>query len=103
MIDITSVTGGDLTVMTSQAAKAANVLQVQVGDLEYAKTFGIDLEFFLDPEFQFQNESFKAYLIQRLSEHHINVNQVLESLEKFFLKLTFTVGDEQNASGGLIK
>lgn len=103
MIDITSISGDDLTIMESQAPKAANVLQVQVGALEYAKSFGIDLEFFLDPEFQFQNDSFKAYLIQRLSEHHVNVNQVIEDLEKFFTKFTFTVGDAQAASGGFIK
>lgn len=103
MIDITSISGGDLNLMDSQAPKAANVLQSQLGGLEYARDFGIDLEFFLDPDFQFQNESFKAYLIQRLSEHHVNVNQVLESLEKFFLKFTFTVGDAETASGGFIK
>lgn len=103
MIDITSVKNGDLTIMDSQAAKAGNVLQVQLGTLEYAKNFGIDLKFFLDPKYQFQNESFKAYLIQRLSEHHVNVNQVTEALETFYLKFTFSVGDAVSSSGGFIK
>lgn len=103
MKDITSIAGGDLTIADTQVPKAANVLQVQLGGLEYAKDFGVDLKFFLDPDFQFQNASFKAYLIQRLSEHHINVNQVLEALETFFLKFTFHVGDSQGQSGGLIK
>lgn len=103
MIDITSVSEGDLVVLDAQTPKAANVLQVQLGTLEYAPEFGIDLEFFLDEDFQFQNESFKSYLIQRLSEHHVNVNQVLEALEQFYLQFTFVVGDVAIKSGGFIK
>jgi hypothetical protein len=102
MNDITSITDGDLNVIPAQTMKAANVLQVQIGDLEYSQQFGIDLKFFLDPDFQFQNESFKAYLIQRLAEHHVNVTQVLESLEKFFISLTFEVGSSES-SGGFIR
>ena len=102
MIDITSITGGDLLIQEAQTPKAANVLQVQIGDLEYAPEFGVDLEFFLNPDLNFQNESFKAYLIQRLAEHHVNVGQVIDSLNQFFLKFTFTVGESQS-SGGFIR
>lgn len=103
MKDITSFSGDDLTVIDTQISKATNVLQVQVGTLEYAPDFGIDLEFFIDEEFQFQNESFKAYLIQRLSEHHINVNQVVEMLSTFYMQYTFAVGDSEARAGGFIK
>ncbi len=102
MIDITSFTEGDLTLIDTQVAKSTNVLQVQLGDLEYDPTFGIDLKFFLSEEFQFQNESFKSYLIQRLSEHHVSVNQVIETVETFFRKLTFTVSAEDK-TGGMIR
>ncbi len=102
MKDITSISS-DLQVLDAEVAKAANVLQVQIGELEYAPEFGIDLDFFIDEDFQFQNESFKAYLIQRLSESHINVNQVLEAIETFYLQLTFSVGDAESRSGGFIK
>ncbi len=102
MRDITSV-GTDLTVQDAQTSKAANVLQVQLGDLEYAQDFGVDIDFFIDEQFTFQNESFKSYLIQRLSEHHVNVNQVLETLEQFYTKFTFVVGDAESISGGFIK
>jgi hypothetical protein len=102
MKDITSI-GTDLTVLNSQANKAANVLSIQIGELEYAPTFGIDLRFFLDENLQFQNESFKSYLIQRLAEHHINVNQVLEALETFYQQFTFTVGESESISGGFIR
>lgn len=102
MIDITSITD-DLNVQDAQTSKAANVLQVQIGSLEYAPDFGVDLDFFIDEQFTFQNESFKSYLIQRLSEHHINVGQVVEELEQFYLKFTFVVGDSESISGGFIK
>ena len=102
MKDITSISE-DLTVQIAQTSKAANVLQVQLGDLEYAQDFGVDVEFFIDEQFQFQNESFKSYLIQRLSESNINVNQVVEELEQFFLKFTFVVGETDTISGGFIK
>lgn len=102
MIDITSITGGDLVLVDTQVSKAGNVLRAQIGDLEYAPDFGIDLRFFLDPDFQFQNESFKSYLIQRLAEHNVSVAQVLETLETFYLKFTFEVGQQQD-TGGFIK
>lgn len=102
MIDIIGIGGGDLVLANSLVPKATNLLQVQIGSLEYASDFGIDLEFFLDPDFQFQNESFKSYLIQRLSENHVNVNQVTDLLQQFFLKWTFVVGDA-GSNGGFIK
>jgi hypothetical protein len=102
MIDITSVSS-DLQIMDAQTPKAANVLMVQLGELEYAPEFGIDIEFFIDPDLQFQNESFKSYLIQRLAEHHVNVSQVIEALNAFVLNYTFIVGDENKQTGGFIK
>jgi hypothetical protein len=102
VIDIVSV-GSDLVVYDAQTSKAANVLSVQLGSLEYAPTFGIDIKFFLDPDFQFQNESFKSYLIQRLAENQINVSQVLDELFQLFEKYTFYVGDADRNTGGFIR
>lgn len=102
MKDITSI-GEDLTVQEAAVPKAANLFQVQIAALEYAKEFGIDMRFFIDPELQFQNESFKAYLIQRLAENNINVAQVLESLNAFTLDYVFTVGADEENNGGFIK
>ena len=99
MIDITSLTAGDLVVRESQVGKAANVLQVQIGALEYLPQFGIDLEFFLDPDFNFQNESFKAYLIQRLSENNVNVHQVLDLIATFSETYQFIVGEAESTGG----
>ena len=102
MNDITSITT-DLVVMDAQTPKAANVLSVQLGALEYAKDFGVDINFFIDENFTFQNESFKSYLIQRLAEHHVNVTQVIDTLENFFLKFGFTVGQPEEVTRGYIR
>jgi hypothetical protein len=101
MIDITSI-GEDLNLFDTQISKAANILSVQVGSLEYEPDFGIDLRFFLDEGFKFQNDSFKAYLIERLSAQGVNVNSVTETLESLFKKYTFEVGNDSSGSGGLI-
>lgn len=89
--------------MEAQTPKAANVLQVQLGDLEYAPDFGIDLDFFLAEDLTFQNESFKAYLVQRLSEHNVNVNAVRDVLTRFTKELTFEVGPTESQTGGFIR
>ncbi len=104
MKDITEFndTTEDLSIVDTIVPKAANVLQIQLGDLEYAPTFGVDLDFFLDPDLTFQNESFKAYLIQRLAESHVNVNQVIQAVTTFVETLTFKVAQSE-ASGGLIR
>lgn len=94
--------GEDLKVFDSVVAKAGNVLSVQLGSLEYAPDFGVDLRFFLESEFKFQNESFKAYLVQRLAENQINVAQVIQSVDPLFQKYIYSVGDTKQSSEGLI-
>lgn len=103
MMDIVeSNQGEDLKIFDSIVSKAGNVLSVQLGDLEYAPDFGVDLKFFLQSDFQFQNDSFKAYLVQRLVESQVNVAQVMETIETLFTKYTHYVGDFRETTGGLI-
>jgi hypothetical protein len=94
--------GRDLRVQNSVVPKAANVLSVQLGSLEYAQDFGVDLRYFLQSNLKFQNESFKAYLVTRLTQHQINVVEVLKTLQTFYEQFTFSVTDADNNSGGLI-
>lgn len=103
MLDITRIEDGfDLGFGDTATTKAANVLSVQLGALEYAQEFGIDQRFFLSSDFQFQNESFKAYLIERLTQHQINVADVTEVLEALFSRYIFAVGDSQARAEGFI-
>jgi hypothetical protein len=103
MLDIVEVSfTQDLLVMDSIVPKAANVVSVQLNSLEYAPDFGVDLKFFLQSEFQFQNESFKSYLVQRLAESQVNVSQVIAMVDTLFEKYTHYVGEIKGNSGGLI-
>ncbi len=90
--------GSDIVTRQSDAARAGNVLAVQLGNLEYAKNFGVDLKYFFQSDFQFQNESFKAYLVQRLIEHQINVSSVTDVLESLYNEYTFNVGSNNDTS-----
>lgn len=83
----------DLVLARSDIGRAANVLSIQIGDLEYALTFGVDLEYFLVSEYEFQNQSFQAYLINRLVESQVNVVQCLETIQNFVNTYTFRIGD----------
>ena len=93
MIDIVSI-GNDIGLFDSQVSKAGNILSVQLGALEYAPDLGIDLRYFLSEDFRFQNESFKAYLVERLSNSGINVVSVLEMIENLYADYTFNIGGE---------
>lgn len=93
MLDaLTPVDGQDLQIVNSITPKAANVLNVQLGSLSFAPGFGVDQKYFISDEFQFQAESFKAYLVQRLTQHQVNVAQVISTLNGFVQNNTFTVG-----------
>lgn len=100
MLDIINIEDGlDLQVGNTAVPKAANVLSIQLGDLEYAPTFGVDLRYFLEAGLQFQNASFKAYLVDRLTQSQVQVSQVLEILETLYSQYTFFVGDNRNLEG----
>jgi hypothetical protein len=93
----------DLRVEDSIAVKAKNLLQVQLGALTYATEFGVDLKYFLDSSFQFQNASFKSYLIQRMLQNRINVADVLTVVEKFFETFSWQVGEIVDSPKGYFK
>lgn len=95
--------GNDLGLADSIAPKAGNICAVQLGTLEYALDFGVDLKYFLESDLQFQNASFKAYLVQRLTEQNVNVSSVVEVLETLLQRLTFNVGDVSANVKGYIR
>lgn len=101
MIDIVSANEGlDLGVFDTQTCKAANILSVQLGALEYAPELGIDLRYFLSENFRFQNESFRAYLVEILAKNSINVATVVEVVDKLFKTYTFKISADDKS--GLI-
>lgn len=102
MIDIIEVSAGplgDINLYDTQTCRAANILSVQLGDLEYAQAMGIDLRYFLSENVKFQNESFKSYLVEVLANNGINVTSVLETLENLFSQYTINLSPEETTSG----
>jgi len=98
MKDIVSV-GAELGILDSQTPKAANVLSVELGSLEYAPLLGIDIKYFLSDQFKVQNDSFKAYLVEVLANNSINVVSVIDILESLFARYTFNIKpSEDNGS-----
>lgn len=89
----------DIVIYDTNIKKAENVLDVQLGNLTYLPDFGIDKRYFLDENFQFQNESFRAYCLQRLAQSGIDVLGVTELIETFTTKYTFTLPAQVENSG----
>lgn len=100
MIDIAQITDGeDLDLRDSVVMKAGNVLSIQLGKLEYAPDFGVDYAYFLEAEFAIQNESFKAYLVQRLAESQVNVEQVRTTVQALFEEGEFDIAKSFQTTG----
>lgn len=100
MIDIVEAQDGlDMGVFNTQTPRAANILNVQLGSLEYAPALGIDLKYFLSEEFKFENESFKAYLVETLANQGINVKSVDEVVASLWNEFDFNISPESSDSG----
>lgn len=98
MTDIISAGSGlDIGVFDTQTVKAANILSVQVGSLEYAPTLGIDLKYFLSPDFVFQNSGFKSYLVEVLANNNINVASLTETIDNLFSIYGFDISADQKS------
>lgn len=102
MIDIVAAdNGSDLQVFDTQTPRAANILSVQLGDLEYIPDFGIDKRYFLSENIKFQDASFQSYLVQALANQGINVASVIPLIAK--LTSTYKINlQPQETSTGLI-
>jgi len=96
MLDlINMVDGEDLHYQHNVAMKAGNVISVQLGSLDFKPDFGSDLKYFLQEDLKFQTESFKSYLVGRLSEYRIQVNATVSIVENFTNKFVMDVGQTE--------
>ena len=97
MIDIVGI-GNDLRLFDTDIERAKNILSVQLGSLEYAAELGIDLKYFLDEAFRFQNESFKSYTIQILANFGVNVSTIQEITETFSKTFVYNVNPSETTT-----
>jgi hypothetical protein len=86
-----SQSGLDAGALDTLTPRATNILSIQIGALEYAPDFGIDLKYFLSEDFKFQDSSFKAYLIQILANYSINVASIEEVVENLYKQYNFNI------------
>lgn len=94
MKDIVSFqTGFDLGIQDTIVPKAGNLLETQLGSLDFAPAFGVDLHYFLTSNFKFQPETFKSYLIGQMIQNQINVNEVSEVIDSLDRTFDWDVGD----------
>lgn len=83
----------------TQTERAANILSVQLGALEYEPDFGIDLRYFLTEKVNFQDDSFKAYLVQALASRAINVASLVEVINALDSDYNINLSREENSTG----
>ena len=96
MLDlINMVDGDDLHIQHNVAMKAGNIIGTQIGSLNYKLDFGSDLKYFLQEDLKFQTESFKSYLVSRLSEYRVQVNATSSIIEQFSNKFLMSVGESE--------
>ena len=99
MIDIVGFDSKGMQVLDTQTEKAANILSVQLGALEYIPDFGIDLRYFLTESIRFQDGSFKAYLVQTLASRGINVASLVEVINALDSNYNIKLSPEENSTG----
>ena len=93
MLDIINIVDGDdLHIQHNIAMKAGNIISTQLGSLDFRPDFGSDLKYFLQEDLKFQSESFKSYLVGRLSEYSIQVNDTRTIIEQFTNRFLLSVG-----------
>lgn len=98
MIDIYSNGTGELETFDTQTHRAANILNTQLGSLEYAQDLGIDLEYFLSPDYKFQDASFQSYLVQVLANAGINVATITATVQNLYQDLKINLSAEEQSS-----
>jgi hypothetical protein len=103
MIDIVDFNSSGMQTYDTQTEQAANILSVQLGALEYAPDLGIDLRYFLSEKIQFQDESFKAYLIQALAQRGINVASLIVLKQDLFDQYNINISPQENSTGMVVR
>ena len=103
MIDIVGFTSKGMEVFNTQTPRAANILQTQLGDLEYAPDLGIDLRYFMTEDIQFQDDNFKGYLVQTLATYGINVASLTEVIKALSSEYNINLSPEETSTGFLAR
>lgn len=96
MTDIQSI-DTDIKLLDTVIYRADNLLKTQIGKLVYAADFGIELDFFLNADFEISTLVFENYIQQVIGEYGISIIAVEKIVEKFKDKLKLTLTDNNTA------
>lgn len=100
MLDIVDVKDGqDLVLVDSDVMRAANVLQVQIGDLEYAPWWGVDTKQFITSHVRFQTSVVLAHYLERLAQSQINVSDSLAVAHSLYHEYVLSIGSPPGQEG----
>lgn len=99
MIDIVVNASGELDTFDTQVNKAQNILNIQLGSLEYWPEGGIDLNYFLSPQFEFQDKSFESYIVQVLANNGINVASLMTTSKDLYQQMLINLKAEDQSTG----
>jgi len=103
MMDIVAFDEKGMQLFDTQTEQAANILSVQLGALEYAPDLGIDLKYFLTEKIAFQDDSFKAYIVQALAQRGINVASLIEAIDWLESNYNIKLSPAENSTGLVVR
>lgn len=92
MKDIAGFKETDLSLSDTEVYRAKNLLDVQEGNLHYLPLWGIDLKFFLTPDFEIQNVSFDSYVVQKIAQWRMNPTRVVSKNQNLARNVRFLFG-----------
>lgn len=98
ILDISDVKNGDIVYVNSTAPRAKNLFDVQIDSLTYLADWGIDINYFLNPDYKIETEAFKNYLIERLAYWNLTLVLFTESFSDFIDTWTFTLGQDKSTN-----
>lgn len=84
----------DFEFLNFSGAKLYNLVKVQQGSLYYYTDFGIDLDFWLLTETEYQIGAFYNHIINKAIQSGIIINNVNAYIHDAILKLDLAIKDE---------
>ncbi len=88
----------DLEFFASELPRAENLITTQIGDLYYRPDWGVDLAYFLNPDYTIQAEAFEAYLLQRIGVWGMNVIDFMARQRQFIREMIFNFGEPKESN-----
>lgn len=88
----------DLEFVSSELSRAENLIGVQLGTLKYQPDWGVDLDYFLNPNYEIQAECFEAHLLQRIGFWGMNVLDFMHKQGSFMREMIFNFGTPKDTN-----